>query len=74
MTLAIAWLNVSGEIRAGWLNVLGDPHPSSIGFACAFSGKRPNEVVRSVAATSPIVSVRLAACMSASFHERAAAS
>jgi hypothetical protein len=25
MTLAIAWLNVSGENRSGWLNVLGDP-------------------------------------------------
>jgi hypothetical protein len=26
MTLAIAWLNVSGENPSGWLNVLGDPH------------------------------------------------
>ena len=25
MTLAIAWLNVSGENPSGWLNVLGDP-------------------------------------------------
>jgi hypothetical protein len=25
MTLAIAWLNVSGENRSNWLNVLGDP-------------------------------------------------
>jgi hypothetical protein len=25
MSLAIAWLNVSGENRSGWLNVLGDP-------------------------------------------------
>jgi hypothetical protein len=33
MTLAIAWLNVSGEIRSGWLNVLGDPQRRPEGCA-----------------------------------------